>query len=311
MNKGSYLIPGLGNTIQAVNNANMPLPAIIGAGVGALGQVASGLIGQRKNYKYQKKLATHAFNQNVQMWNMQNEYNSPAAQMQRLKDAGLNPNMIYGQSAAGATGNAGSMPTYQKPNANMSYNPVSVLPEMISRYQDFELKQAQIDNVKAKNQNQTIRNIMLGTQNEFLRENLTAKLSGYQADWENKRTRNILLSQAAEVGAYKMPYERDYWYAMQPHSADMARAYKDYQIARTLEKGNQAYWSQFGPAAGIVLGTLASAIGNFLPVGRIGKAAKMIPGKSLARPGMSGNKMFDKKVLEHGRSLLRRTRYGN
>lgn len=31
-------------------------------------------------------------------WKMQNEYNSPLAQMQRYKDAGLNPNLIYGQS---------------------------------------------------------------------------------------------------------------------------------------------------------------------------------------------------------------------
>lgn len=31
-------------------------------------------------------------------WNMQNAYNSPAAQMARYKAAGLNPNLIYGQS---------------------------------------------------------------------------------------------------------------------------------------------------------------------------------------------------------------------
>jgi hypothetical protein len=30
-------------------------------------------------------------------WNMQNAYNSPSQQMQRYKEAGLNPNLIYGQ----------------------------------------------------------------------------------------------------------------------------------------------------------------------------------------------------------------------
>lgn len=36
-------------------------------------------------------------------WNMQNAYNDPAAQMQRLKDADLNPNLVYGNGAdAGA-----------------------------------------------------------------------------------------------------------------------------------------------------------------------------------------------------------------
>lgn len=32
-------------------------------------------------------------------WNMQNAYNDPSAQMQRLKAAGLNPNLVYGNGA--------------------------------------------------------------------------------------------------------------------------------------------------------------------------------------------------------------------
>ncbi|MDR0738337.1 MAG: hypothetical protein LBF39_04600, partial [Prevotellaceae bacterium] len=39
------------------------------------------------------------------MWNKQNAYNLPAAQMERYKQAGLNPNLIYGQSnTAGSVG---------------------------------------------------------------------------------------------------------------------------------------------------------------------------------------------------------------
>ncbi|WP_139366091.1 hypothetical protein [Elizabethkingia meningoseptica] len=54
------------------------------------------------------------------MWNRNNEYNTPLAQMQRLKDAGLNPNLMYGQ---GTTGNSsapakadGANPTQYKLN---------------------------------------------------------------------------------------------------------------------------------------------------------------------------------------------------
>lgn len=36
-------------------------------------------------------------------WNMQNEYNSPQAMMQRYVDAGLNKNMIYGQGTQAST----------------------------------------------------------------------------------------------------------------------------------------------------------------------------------------------------------------
>ena len=38
---------------------------------------------------------------NLEQWNRNNSYNHPAAQMQRLKAAGLNPDLMYGQGTAG------------------------------------------------------------------------------------------------------------------------------------------------------------------------------------------------------------------
>lgn len=43
---------------------------------------------------------------NLEQWERNNAYNSPAAQMQRLKAAGINPDLMYGQNAGGATGNS-------------------------------------------------------------------------------------------------------------------------------------------------------------------------------------------------------------
>lgn len=40
---------------------------------------------------------------NADLWAKQNEYNSPKAQMQRLSDAGLNPNLMYGQGTTGVS----------------------------------------------------------------------------------------------------------------------------------------------------------------------------------------------------------------
>jgi hypothetical protein len=37
------------------------------------------------------------YNNSVKLWNMQNAYNTPKQQMQRYKEAGLNPNLIYNQ----------------------------------------------------------------------------------------------------------------------------------------------------------------------------------------------------------------------
>lgn len=75
---------------------------------------AFGLIGQRLNYKYNKQLQDQQNQFNLDMWNLQNEYNSPQAQMKRFEEAGLNPALIYSQ---GNPGNAASAPVQGVPEA--------------------------------------------------------------------------------------------------------------------------------------------------------------------------------------------------
>lgn len=58
---------------------------------------------------------------NLQMWNMQNAYNTPSAQLQRYRDAGLNPNLIYGSGSASA-GNATSAPKSEQLTHQNSFN---------------------------------------------------------------------------------------------------------------------------------------------------------------------------------------------
>lgn len=50
-----------------------------------------------KNIQYQKEANDLNYKRALDMWNMENEYNTPSAQMQRYVDAGLNPNLIYQQ----------------------------------------------------------------------------------------------------------------------------------------------------------------------------------------------------------------------
>lgn len=57
-------------------------------------------------------MAQYAHAVNLEMWNRQNEYNSPANQLARYQDAGLNPNLMYGNIT---NGNASQMPQMQKP----------------------------------------------------------------------------------------------------------------------------------------------------------------------------------------------------
>lgn len=54
----------------------------------------------RETNEANKALAEYSYEKNLEQWNRENEYNSPTAQMARLKEAGLNPNLIYGNGQA-------------------------------------------------------------------------------------------------------------------------------------------------------------------------------------------------------------------
>lgn len=63
---------------------------------------------QKRAYEYQRKLMEYQNEIALKNWQLENEYNSPSAQMQRYQDAGLNPNLIYGQQNT-----SGSIGEYQ------------------------------------------------------------------------------------------------------------------------------------------------------------------------------------------------------
>lgn len=81
-----------------------PAAAVIGAAASTLG----GFFGNRSRKREAEK--QRQFSES--MWNKQNAYNTPKMQMDRLKAAGLNPALMYGQ---GNTGNAEKALPYQQP----------------------------------------------------------------------------------------------------------------------------------------------------------------------------------------------------
>lgn len=77
---------------------------ILKGGIVGLGaDIVGGIFGNQSR----RKEADRAFKRSKQMFDYQNRYNTPARQMQRLKQAGLNPALMYGQ---GTTGNAQGFP---------------------------------------------------------------------------------------------------------------------------------------------------------------------------------------------------------
>lgn len=126
----------------------MPIPAIVG---GAIVAGAGSLLAQGLQNSANQANSNRTYEQDVEMWNRGNAYNAPVAQMARLKEAGLNPNLVYGNGAVG--NQAGTLPKYQTPQ--VSYQGVEqvaqAVPSTISQYQDYQIRQAQLDNLKAQN----------------------------------------------------------------------------------------------------------------------------------------------------------------
>lgn len=92
----------------------MPIPldpamvaAIANSGANIGQNVASGILQGAQN-RATRKFAREQYDRqrqdNLADWTMQNEYNSPTSQMARLREAGLNPNLVYGNGAGGLQG---------------------------------------------------------------------------------------------------------------------------------------------------------------------------------------------------------------
>ena len=82
--------------------------------IGALGSIATTAMQNKAN----RELAQYSFDMQRRMIQEQNEYNSPAAQMQRYKEAGLNPNLIFGGIDSGSQNGIAKYdaPTMQRPD---------------------------------------------------------------------------------------------------------------------------------------------------------------------------------------------------
>lgn len=128
----------------------MPLPALAAAGIAAGGSILNNMFGQITNqqnrnwdmvtYNLQRK---HA----LADWRMMNEYNHPSAVMARLREAGLNPNLVYGNGAQTQAGSVRSTQMHNTPFQAPQFDTGSVL----QAYYDVQLREAQLDNLRTQN----------------------------------------------------------------------------------------------------------------------------------------------------------------
>lgn len=163
-------------------------------GTNMVSSIGNGLIGgliglgnTALQHKYNKEMSDYQYSQDLAMWNMQNEYNSPTAQRERLEQAGLNPALLYG-NGGGSTGNATQMPQYQSFGQSIGTN-------MLQGAQIANLAaQARLTNAEAEQKEH---------QNPYAAQTAKAILDNYLEDINVKKT-NI---RHMEKGISKMEVE--------------------------------------------------------------------------------------------------------
>lgn len=125
---------------------------LIGQGLSIGADLANNLLFRKRqlqDYERMKK-------DNREFWDIQNKYNSPEEQMNRLRQAGLNPNLVYGK---GADNTAGAIMTSKMPEGSdrivprldpMAYGQIRAMG------QQLKMQQVQTDNVLADTANKEI-----------------------------------------------------------------------------------------------------------------------------------------------------------
>lgn len=147
--------------------------ALKGADVWAQGKM------NKKTRKFSENMYNRQRADNLADWKMQNEYNHPSSQMERLRKAGLNANLVYGN---GATTEAAQAKSADAP----SWNPETPqFSPALATYQDTKMSEAQTDNLKAQN--------TVLTQEAILKAATTASLAANTAE-SQMRTRTGLFN---------------------------------------------------------------------------------------------------------------------
>lgn len=153
-----------------------------------------------KNRKFAREMYKTQRQDALSDWEMQNAYNSPAAQMARFKDAGLNPHLIYGQgnvaSPVRSSGAGGGQAVAPRTDLGAMYNFALKSNQANLAAGSAELLKAREENLKAQtvktlsevnltNQNVQRGAIKLAIENQL--KDITVAKAGWEMDTARER----------------------------------------------------------------------------------------------------------------------------
>lgn len=307
---------------------------VLPSAIGGVGSIVGGVIDaavtgaqNRKSRQFAREMYSQQRLDNVAFWNLQNEYNTPLNQMARLKAAGLNPNLVYGQSAGGAAGQAGSL---SAPSAmGAQFRPSSIgsaigrAGELMGTYLDFEIKREQANNLRAQNQESLERaalaaaqraNVEQGTKRSVFDLELDQELRSVSVDARRENLRQIkaqiasTMTQTEAVAAQTAVNLREslervlQMRASRAHTdADRQRIFatienikKDSAIKQLDIDMREAGYHPNAPAWVYMVGMLLDRLG-ITPTGTVEKGKKWFEGKKWINRGLFLGGPFNKQ----------------
>lgn len=98
-----------------------------------------------EQYRYNEMAAENSFNRSMKAWQLENEYNSPKAYMERLKDAGLNPWSAAGASFHNASLSSPDQSGVSAPSVNTRPSTFQSIATLVNVFQDMKEKEARIN----------------------------------------------------------------------------------------------------------------------------------------------------------------------
>lgn len=223
--------------------------ALIGAGAAVAGSAGSAISAGKTNrrgvalareqnewnkaaadlaWSRQQEAQQSEWNWNLEQWNRENEYNTPAAQMQRLIDAGLNPNLVYGNGAAQST-SVGS-PQYSAPTAPVAKGQSP--PSLTAPRFDFDGAQYAILSSQARQMDAQTDYIQQQRKNAAVDESLkTLQTLGAQFDYDFKKETRDMAKQQLYLNLENTQQDvflKDVKHRLETEKIDLTRAQIDY-----------------------------------------------------------------------------------
>ncbi len=209
------------------------LTGIIGAGANTISTLSTNNAQRRWNEAMYNRQREDA----LADWARTNQYNSPLAQMQRFKEAGLNPNLIYGQT---------NMAQPVRSTDAKSWNPQAPafnLGQIVDQYLQAKQAGASIDimkeqkeNLKASTEGKLIDNLRNAKGLSFIEPMAQAKLEGALQDNKYKGALTTLTLDRNEREAIKN--SNDIQKTAQDIIESKQRVTKSQQEVRNLQETN-------------------------------------------------------------------------